>query len=83
VDAFLSGSSAHPQRTGPAQPLRPPRATHIVAVVLVVVGLGVGWATSFRYTNVRSSSVPWAQTYIKYARQHLHENPRLGDRRPR
>ena len=35
-------------------------------VLLLVVGLGIGWSTSFRYLNVRSGNAPWSQTWSSF-----------------
>jgi hypothetical protein len=37
------------------------------AAVLLLIGvLGLGWGSSFRYSNLRSTSVPWSRTYARY-----------------
>jgi hypothetical protein len=59
-----------PDRTGPDRtgPPAPRRLTAALAAGLLVTGLGLGWSTSFRYDNSRSSYRPWSQTYQRYAR---------------
>jgi hypothetical protein len=42
------------------------RSVAVVAVLVAVVG--IGWATSFRYHNLRSGNPPWSQTYVQYRR---------------
>jgi hypothetical protein len=37
-------------------------------VLILIIGLGIGWASSFRYNNVRSAGPPWSRTYIRYQR---------------
>jgi hypothetical protein len=52
VDAFL-------RRTD----IRRQRGLRLAAVLLLVAGLGIGWSTSFRYSNLRSGSASWSRTY--------------------
>jgi hypothetical protein len=51
VDAFLRRTSIHPRRAG--------RAT---VVLLLVIGLSIGWSTSFRYPNLRSGNAALSRT---------------------
>ena len=39
------------------------RGLRLAAVLLLVAGLGIGWSTSFRYSNLRSGSTSWSRTY--------------------
>jgi hypothetical protein len=39
------------------------RGLRLAAVLLLVAGLGIGWSTSFRYSNLRSGSASWSRTY--------------------
>jgi hypothetical protein len=52
VDAFLRRTNIHPRRAG--------RAT---VVLLLVIGLSIGWSTSFRYPNLRSGHPPLSRTH--------------------
>lgn len=52
VDAFL-------RRTD----IRRQRGLRLAAVLLLVAGLGIGWSTSFRYSNLRSGSASWSRSY--------------------
>ncbi len=60
----IAGADAVLRRPGAS--LRRLRSAAVAAVL--VAGLGLGWATSFRYDNLRSPSVPWSQSYIRYGR---------------
>jgi hypothetical protein len=62
VDAVLR---ARPHRRR-AIPVR--RAWRCAPVLLLVLGLSVGWASSFRYANSRSRSIPWSRAYPAYQR---------------
>jgi hypothetical protein len=55
VDAFVRRRSAR------GQP-----AWRRVPVLILVVVLGIGWVSSFRYSNVRSGGVAWSRTYTRY-----------------
>jgi hypothetical protein len=39
------------------------RGLRLAAVLLLVAGLGIGWSTSFRYSNLRSGSASWSRAY--------------------
>jgi hypothetical protein len=57
IDAFLRGGTA-----------RLWRAWRGVPALLLIAGLAIGWASSFRYDNVRSGGVPWSRSYRSYER---------------
>jgi hypothetical protein len=59
VDAFL-------RRTDIS--LRPARRATVV--LLLVIGLGIGWSTSFRYPNLRSGNASLSQAHAAVARNH-------------
>jgi hypothetical protein len=42
------------------------RLRSVAVVAVLVAALGIGWATSFRYHNLRSGNPPWSQTYVQY-----------------
>jgi hypothetical protein len=44
------------------------RLGSVLAVLLLVVGLGTGWLTSFRYPNMRSTAPLWQQTSLRFDR---------------
>jgi hypothetical protein len=58
----IAGVSAYLRRKSTAQH----DARKAIAIVLLVAGLGTGWATSYRYHNVRSKNTPWSKNYINY-----------------
>jgi hypothetical protein len=61
------------------------RVRHGAAVLVLVASLGLGWGTSLRYMNPRSSSLPWSQTYARYGRElrQAHQPPPAAARIPR
>ena len=46
------------------------RGLRLAAVLLLVAGLGIGWSTSFRYSNLRSGSASWSRTYAGLGSAH-------------
>ncbi|HLX50914.1 MAG TPA: hypothetical protein VKS82_21510 [Streptosporangiaceae bacterium] len=71
----IAGVGAYLRRKSTVQHL----ARRAIAIALLVAGLGTGWATSFRYHNVRSKNPPWSKTYIGYQQQVLdHPNSLNG-----
>jgi hypothetical protein len=52
VDAFLRGKIIQFRRAWRCGP-----------VLILIIGLGIGWMSSFRYNNIRSAGPPWSQTY--------------------
>jgi hypothetical protein len=57
VDAFLRGKIIQFRQAWRCGP-----------VLILIIGLGIGWVSSFRYNNVRSAGPPWSRTYIGYER---------------
>jgi hypothetical protein len=59
VDAFLRRTNIHPGR-----------ARRATVVLLLIIGLSIGWSTSFRYSNLRSGNAPLSRTQAGVARNH-------------
>lgn len=57
VDAFLRGKIIQFRRAWRCGP-----------VLILIIGLGTGWVSSFRYNNLRSPGPPWSRTYTSYQR---------------
>lgn len=46
------------------------RARRATVVLLLVIGLSLGWSTGFRYPNLRSGNAPWPRTHAGLAHNH-------------
>lgn len=64
IDAIaMAGADALLRRTN--IPL--PRTRRGTVVLLLVIGLGIGWSTSFRYSNLRSGNASWSRSYAPWS----------------